>query len=212
MNQASADVHALAAPGQAWTVLAAAAALGSALAWWLPAALLDWQPALALREPWRAFSAAFVHWSALHLGANLVGALLVGALGRVAGLPAAAALAWLAAWPLTQALLLAQPALARFGGLSGVLHAGVAVAGLWLLARATGRRRVVGVGLLVGLAVKVVLEDPLGPPLRHGGGWDIATAPLAHATGALAGLVCAALALAWGATGSRSRQSTIRPP
>lgn len=182
---------------RAWTALTALAAGGAVIAWWLPAVALDWQPALAAREPWRAVTAAFVHWSALHLGANLVGALLVGALGHVARLPRAAALAWAAAWPLTQVLLLVQPALARFGGLSGVLHAGVAVAGLWLVVRAGGRPRWVGAGLLAGLAVKIALEDPLGPPLRHGGGWDIATAPLSHATGTLAGLAAAAVALAW---------------
>ena len=202
------------APGT-WPALATAAAAGSVIAWWLPALWLDWQPALAATEPWRAVTAAFVHWSALHLAANLAGAVLVGALGHVAQLPRAATLAWLAAWPLTQALLLVQPALARFGGLSGVLHAGVAVAGLWLLVRATGRPRWIGLGLLAGLAVKIALENPLGPPLRHGGGWDIATAPLAHATGALAGLVTAAVALAvvrWReAGGPQSGASAHRP-
>lgn len=184
-----------AAPGRAWVALAALAGVGALGAIALPAARIDWQPALAAREPWRALTAAFVHWSGLHLAANLAGAALVGALGRAAGLPAAAALAWLAAWPLTQLLLLVEPGLARFGGLSGVLHAGVAVAGLWLACRARGRPRGVGAGLLAGLALKVVLEDPLGAPLRAGGGWDIAIAPLAHATGAVAGLACAAAAL-----------------
>ncbi len=184
-----------AAPGRAWVALAVLAALGAVLAGALPAARIDWQPALAAREPWRALTAALVHWSGLHLGANLAGAALVAALGRAAGLPAAAALAWLAAWPLTQMLLLVEPALARFGGLSGVLHAGVAVAALWLAWRGRGRPRAVGAALLAGLALKIVLEDPLGAPLRAGAGWDIAIAPLAHATGALAGLACAAVAL-----------------
>lgn len=58
-------------PGQAWLALAAALAAASVLAWWAPAWALDWQPALAAAEPWRAFSAAFVHWSPMHLGANL---------------------------------------------------------------------------------------------------------------------------------------------
>ena len=40
------------------------------------------------REPWRAFSAAAVHYSALHLLANLAGVALVGALGVVARVPA----------------------------------------------------------------------------------------------------------------------------
>jgi hypothetical protein len=42
-----------------------------------------------------------------------------------------------------------------------------------------------------GLLVKLVLEAPWGPALRVESGWDIALAPLAHAGGALAGLVAA---------------------
>jgi len=184
-------------PGRAWAALAALMAAASVVAFLLPAPWLDWQPALAAAEPWRAFSAAFVHWSPLHLGANLAGALLVGALGYAARLTWPLVLAWLAAWPLTQLGLLAQPALAHYGGLSGVLHAGVAAAALALLVLETGPRRLLGGAVLAGLLSKVVLEEPWGAPLRPGGGgFDIATAPLAHASGALAGLVCAGLALA----------------
>ena len=44
----------------------------------------------------------------------------------------AAALAWALAWPLTHLALLAEPALLRYGGLSGVLRAGAAVAAVAL--------------------------------------------------------------------------------
>ena len=192
--------------GHAWARLAAAFVSASLLAWWLPAALLDWQPALAAREPWRAFSGAFVHWSPAHLAANLLGAAVVAGLGIAARLPLAAMLAWALAWPLTQAGLLLQPALMHYGGLSGVLHAGVAVAALWLLVREAGRRRALGAAIAAGLVIKIALEEPWGPPLRApagllGGGWDIATAPLAHATGAVAGALCAVLALCWRGAG-----------
>jgi hypothetical protein len=43
----------------------------------------DWQPALALREPWRAWSGR-LFTSTLHLVANLAGTALVGALGFIA--------------------------------------------------------------------------------------------------------------------------------
>ncbi|CAD5373114.1 Rhombosortase [Rubrivivax sp. A210] len=178
----------------AWATVGGALMAGSLLALWLPAAALDWQPALAASEPWRAFSAAFVHWSPLHLGANLAGCAVVVAYGRAARTPAALALAWLAAWPLSQLGLLAQPALAHYGGASGVLHAGVAVATLGLLVQ-PGRARLIGGAVALGLVAKIVLEEPWGPPLRTGGGWDIAVAPLAHASGALAGLACGGLAL-----------------
>jgi hypothetical protein len=60
----------------------------------LPAAWLDWQPALGLAEPWRAWSAAWVHWSPLHLGSNLLAAAVVAAFGWAARMPPRAALAW----------------------------------------------------------------------------------------------------------------------
>jgi rhomboid family GlyGly-CTERM serine protease len=175
----------------AWPLLAAALAAGALVAWRLPTGALDWQPALAFAQPWRAFSAAFVHWSATHLGANLLGALVVALYGLAARVPPAAALAWLVAWPLAQLGLLIRPDLLHYGGLSGVLHAGVAVAGVWLVLDEHGMRRAVGAAVLGGLALKVLLEAPWGPALRHPAGWDIAIAPAAHASGALAGLACA---------------------
>lgn len=125
-------------PGQAWLALTAALAAASVLAWWAPAWALDWQPALAAAEPWRAFSAAFVHWSPMHLGANLGAAAAVAAFGWAAKLPPRAALAWGVAWPLTHVGLLLRPELAHYGGLSGLLHGGVAVVVLWLLVQERG--------------------------------------------------------------------------
>lgn len=180
---------------RAWPALAAFAAAGSVVAWFLPAAALDWQPALALVEPWRWITGAFVHWSPLHLGANLAGTAVVAAFGHVAALPPRAALAWALAWPATQGALLAQPALVHYGGLSGVLHAGVAVAAVHLLAR-TGRARWIGGAVLAGLALKIALERPWAGPLLHPAGWDIAVAPLAHAAGAVAGVTAGAVS-AW---------------
>jgi rhomboid family GlyGly-CTERM serine protease len=184
----------LSEPGVAWQALAALLAAGALAAWWAPSARWDWQPALAASQPWRCWSAAFVHWSPLHLLANLLGTAVLAALGRAAELPARAALAWFLAWPLTQLGLLAQPALAHFGGLSGVLHAGVAVAAVELLLGARGRPRWIGAAIAAGLLLKIGLEQPWGPPLRHPADWDIAIAPLAHATGAAAGALLAVAA------------------
>ena len=197
----------LTSPGRAWAALAALLALGAVFAWWAPALLLDWQPALAATEPWRAWSAAFVHWSALHLGANLAATAAVAAFGWAARLPPAAALAWGVAWPLTQLGLLLRPELAHYGGLSGTLHAGVAVAVSWLLFAGRGRQRAIGALVGAGLVAKLLLERPWGAVLRHPAGWDIATAPLAHATGAVAGLLCGVLALLAGSAGRRRFRS-----
>jgi rhomboid family GlyGly-CTERM serine protease len=179
----------------AWPLLTALLAGGALLAGLVPAAPIDWQPGLAGSQPWRCWSAAFVHWSALHRAANLAGCAMVGALGVVAGGGIRATLAWALAWPLTQVGLLIEPGLLHYGGLSGVLHAGVAVTATDLCLRERGIRRVIAGALLVGLAAKVVSEAPWQGPLRLVDGWDIAIAPLAHATGAVCGVLCA-LALA----------------
>lgn len=170
----------------AWPGLAAALAAGALAGWCLPSPWLDWQPERAF-EAWRWWTAAFVHWSALHLGANLAGCAVVAAFGLATRMPPRAALAWALAWPLTHLALLAQPALAHYGGLSGVLHAGVAVAALWSARADAGRPRVISLAVLAGLALKIGLERPWAGPLSHPEGWDIAVAPLAHAAGALAG-------------------------
>lgn len=177
--------------------------LGSVVAWWLPAAMLDWQPELTWRQPWRAFTAAWVHWSLAHLGVNLLAAAVVGAFGWAARVPKAQAWAWLMAWPLTHLGLLIQPELAHYGGLSGVLHAGVALVCLSLLATGPRARRLVGAAVALGLLIKLVSERPFGPALQNWPGWDIALAPLAHTSGAVAGLLCGAVL--WTGTGIGKR-------
>ena len=180
--------------GRDWAALTALLMGASVAALWLPAAWLDWQPELAFSQPWRAFTAAFVHWSDRHLVANLFAAAVVGAYGWAAQLPREQAAAWLVAWPLSHLMLLVRPELAHYGGLSGMLHGGVAITCLWLLLRARGGRRVVGALVTLGLFIKLASETPWGPALQHVQEWDIAVVPLAHATGALAGLVCGAVA------------------
>ncbi len=179
-------------------MLCAAAAACTLLAWFGTRGALDWQPGLAPSQPWRWWTAALVHWSPSHLAGNLAGLALLALLGQQARIPGAMAAAWLAAWPFTHLALLLQPGLMHYGGLSGVLHAGVAVVGCWLAATPEARSRWVGLALLLGLAVKVLLEQPWGDTLHQVGGWNIAVAPLAHAAGALSGLLCALLALARG--------------
>ncbi|MEP7100829.1 MAG: hypothetical protein ABI781_09985 [Burkholderiales bacterium] len=181
----------------AW--LAVAALLGAcALAGWaVPHESIDWQPALAFAQPWRALSAVGVHYSAQHLAANLGGVLLAGAFGLVARVPVRLAWAWLAAWPLTHIGLLLKPELAHYGGLSGVLHAGVAIVITFLLITGTRAQRAVAAAVLIGFGAKLLNEAPWGEALRHPAGWDIAIAPLAHTTGAIAGAACAVIALLW---------------
>lgn len=177
----------------AWVASSVALAVVAALLFSAPRNALDWQPARALAEPWRVWTAAFVHWTPWHLAANAIGCAVVAAFGWAAQVPPRALLAWLAAWPLTHLALALQPALVSYGGLSGLLHAGVAVAAWQPLRHAEGRARMLGALVLIGLAVKIVLEAPWRAPTQVLPGWDFPVAPLAHATGALAGLLCAAI-------------------
>jgi rhomboid family GlyGly-CTERM serine protease len=182
---------------QPWAAVAALLLFCAVLGWHWPREGLDWQPALALTQPWRAVSAVAVHYQLIHLLGNVCGAILVGALGLAAQVPGRLAWAWLAAWPLTHWGLLLKPELLHYGGASGVLHAGVAAVTVYLLIKGQRSERWMGAALLAGLLIKVINEAPWGPALRYPEGWGMAVAPLAHATGTVAGAMCAAAALWW---------------
>lgn len=184
--------------GRAWAALALLLVLGAVLGGAVDSRFIDWQPTLAWQQPWRAWTAAFAHLSTLHLVANLAGCTMVGALGVVGRVPLRSAAAWLLAWPLTQFGLLLRPDLLHYAGLSGVLHAGVAVVGVHLVVAGRGLRRGVGAALLTGLVLKVLGESPWGPVLAYPAQWDIAIAPFAHASGMVAGMIAAFVAEASG--------------
>jgi rhomboid family GlyGly-CTERM serine protease len=193
-------------PASAWTwaALAVTLGLGSLVVFglerwgvasdWRPSLALDWQPSLSGSQPWRAWSAGLVHFSELHLAANLAGCVLVAALGLTARVPTRCVVAWALAWPALHLGLWVQPALTHYGGLSGVLHAGVAVVAVHLLLRPSRAQRRIGALVLAGLAIKLVSEAPWAGAISRPDGWDVTVAPLAHVSGALAGSVIAGLA------------------
>jgi rhomboid family GlyGly-CTERM serine protease len=158
--------------------------------------LLAWRPELALSEPWRWWSAAWVHLSLGHWAADLAGALLVGALGGLAALPPRAAWAWALAWPLTHLTLGLQPELQRYAGLSGVLYAGVAVLAVGLLSGPQRPRlqRVLALLLLAGLLLRLGADRSWDRVVYRPQGWAFSIAPLAHAAGVAWGAVLAGLA------------------
>lgn len=179
------------AGSRAWLALALCLGAGTLAALAVDGARWAWQPASAWAEPWRWWTAALVHLSTMHLLANVAGLAIVALLGWHARASRADALAWSAAWPLTHLLLLAQPGLARYAGLSGVLHAGVVIAAVRLARGEPGPRRTIGAALLAGVALKLLLEEPWQGTLRRTAEWDIALAPAAHVAGAFAGAMCA---------------------
>jgi hypothetical protein len=156
--------------------------------------VLGWRADQSWAEPWRWWSAAWTHLGLSHLIPNLLGAALVLALGWRAALPRTAAWAWALAWPLTHLALAGQAGLAYYGGLSGVLHAGVAVVGvgLWRLGE-PGRERRIGLALLAGLLLKLLIEglaaDDTGLLLKG----ELTVVTHAHVAGVAAGLLSGGL-------------------
>ncbi len=188
-------------------MLCGVAALGGT---WVAPTRIDWQPGLAFSEPWRAFSAVAVHYSSLHLVANLAGAVLVGALGIAGRVPIRTTAGWFVAWPLTQLGLLLQPELLHYGGLSGVLHAGVAAVAVHLmLAGAKAQRRIGGLTAIVLLA-KLLSEAPWAGVLSRPAGWDIAVAPFAHVSGVACGTFVSAVAEGLHRLRTQRRTATMR--
>jgi hypothetical protein len=157
---------------------------------------------------WTAWTFAWVHWTPTHLLHNLMAGIVVAWFGWSARVRRRDSLAWVLSWPLSAWALRAgaqahdwAPALSTGpqGGLSGLWHAGVAVAALSLVLAsrpdAAQRRAHAGIGLLVllGLAAKLGLEVWSGPVSLQGSGTPglpsaLITAPGMHVAGALAGL------------------------
>jgi rhomboid family GlyGly-CTERM serine protease len=186
-------------PGAAWCAVSLSLLIGSLLSPLLQGvSALEWQPSLAATQPWRWWSAAFVHYSTLHLIGNLTGLALTAAFGWVTHMPLRAAVAWFTAWPLTHlAFLWLVPDLLHYGGLSGVVHAGVAIVITQVLITGTRSQRWVVGAVLAGLAAKIATETPWGDAVQRHEGWDIGIAPMAHVTGVLSGTLCVLLAQAW---------------
>lgn len=181
-------------PGVAWCGMAFVLWVGMLAGTLAPAAALEWQPATALHEPWRWWTAAFTHYSRLHLIGNLFGLALTAAFGWAARVPPSAAAAWFAAWPLTHLALWLVPDLQRYAGVSGVVHAGVAIVIAQTLVAGTRAQRFVVGCVLVGLVGKIASETPWRGAVQQFEGWDIAIAPIVHVTGIVSGSACLAAA------------------
>lgn len=166
-------------------------ALSAAAHAWAPH--LEWQASTAWRQPWRAFSAVLVHRDFTHLAANLAGCAVLGWFGWAGRVTARAALAAAVALPVTHQLLLLAPDTERYAGLSGALHAAVAVVALALWQRGSRRERRIAAAVWAGLVLKVLLEMPWRGAVQSLPGWDFPVAVGAHAAGLLSGTLIMAL-------------------
>lgn len=172
---------------------AVAASAGLSLAAALPAwAGLRWpgvfealvleRTALAAGQWWRLWSGHLAHLDAAHAAVNLAAlALLAAAASRMRCLAALLGASVLLMPAISLGVLLADPGLQWYAGLSGLLHAWAA----WLLLRRGGAPGAAGLCLL---AAKLLWE--MLPGAAAGEGFPVVVE--AHRVGAVAGLLLAA--------------------
>ncbi|KQP12734.1 rhombosortase [Pseudorhodoferax sp. Leaf267] len=175
-----------------WPTLCLLLAAGSIAAWWArnPVGWEWWREDWSDAASW--WTAALVHRSPAHGLANLLALGALAVLGHSLRVPRAQVLALVVAWPLSTLGLVLFPQIGRYAGLSGVLHAAVAVL---VVHCAMARDLKAWAALLgAGLGLKLVAEAAWRQPLVFEPEWGFAVATGAHLTGALAGALCALLA------------------
>ncbi|MFZ4287265.1 rhombosortase [Variovorax sp. HJSM1_2] len=177
-----------------WVALCCLLALGSVLVWALDAGYqLAWLSATWRQTPWTLWTAPLLHLSAIHMLGNLMALAALAVLGLVIPLGARAALALFLAWPLSTASLMAWPEVTRYVGLSGLIHASVAI--VWLHARQAPVAQRWSPLLLAALLLKLVTEQAWLYPVSFDPYWNINVVAAGHLGGAVVGLVCGAVCL-----------------
>jgi len=172
--------------------LAAIASLSPALA----CALQFDRTLIASGQIWRLFTGHFAHWTASHLAWDLAAFTLLGILLERRSRPLLAATLAASSLSISGAVVALQPEPATYRGLSGIdcaLFAAFAMRSL-ADARAVGRRLhlLLSALALFGLLAKLAAEHIRSAPLFVAPSSDFLPVPLAHLTGALAGLAVAA--------------------
>jgi rhomboid family GlyGly-CTERM serine protease len=176
------------AASRGWLALCVLHGVMSMLAWWARGDVVDaltWQAEGWSRQPWTLWTSSWVHLNTPHLIGNQVALGALAALAWVLRPTLAWALAWLLAWPLMQFSLLLWPQIGYAVGLSGVLHAGIAVAAVQLLLGriAVPQARRWGALLALGLGVKLIVEQAWGQPVVWDAGNDMSVVQAAHLSG-----------------------------
>jgi hypothetical protein len=198
-----------------WLSLCLLHAVASMLVWWAGAPVaqaLTWRADTWVQHPWTLWTTPWVHIHTPHLIGNQ---LAVGALAAMAWLirpNVVASLAWLLAWPVVALALPWWPHIGYAVGLSGLIHAAVAVVAVQLLWGHTPRvprgRRWGGL-LAAGLCAKLALEQGWHWPVVWSNSANMSVVQAAHLSGAVAG---AAFSLLLAAVHRRWAPSLKRPP
>jgi rhomboid family GlyGly-CTERM serine protease len=171
------------------TALVVALAL---LLWCIPGsadALAYNRAAILHGEIWRLWSGHLVHFSASHLAWDLLATALAGVWIERAGFRGGRWL-WVMAPPLVSLImLLGEPTLARYGGLSAMATACVVFAGLGELRQPKAQRAIWWI-ILALVALKVGWEFYTGETIfARFDGSTVRAIPLSHAAGAVSAVV-----------------------
>ena len=153
-----------------------------------PALIYDREAVLA-GEVWRLFTGHWVHFSARHLAFDLFALGVAGMILESRADPRWRLLLLLAPWLIGIGLLLGEPRMSFYGGLSGVATAAVVYLALGGL-RERSPWRWVCVATLLIIAAKAALEWHTGQTFfASAGGEAFMAAPLSHLLGALGAVI-----------------------
>lgn len=162
--------------------LVASAAPGPVQGW-----LVYERQAILAGQVWRLWTGHLVHFSASHLAWDLLVVILAGTWIEEARFARRGWFAFVAPAAVSLALLVGEPHLRVYGGLSGLANGAVAFAcaSEW---RRSGRHRMLWVAVLSAMGLKIAWEYASGATLfAHVNAVPVQAVPLCHLAGALVG-------------------------
>jgi hypothetical protein len=173
---------------RSWLLLCALHAVGSMLLWWAGESAykpLVWRADHAWQAPWTWWTSAWVHLNTAHLISTQIAMGMLAALAWVVRPSRRSTVVWLLSWPLLQLSLLVWPQIGYAVGLTGLLHAGVAIVGVDLLLRRIRipKARRWGSLLLLALLVKLLIEQAWRQPVVWNAADDMAVVQALHLSG-----------------------------
>jgi uncharacterized protein (DUF2062 family) len=172
--------------------------MSSMLVWWAgePASqLLTWRAGESWERPWTLWTSAWVHIHTPHLITNQMAVGVLAAWAWFLRPDRLPALAWFLAWPISTVTLGAWPQIGYCVGSSGVLHAGIAIMGTFMLLgyfQHSGER-VWGGLLLLGLSLKLLIEQGWHLPVVWDDAANLSLVRAIHLTGSISGMASSLL-------------------
>lgn len=185
-------------PLRGWLALCLLHAVASTLVWWAGGAwagALTWRADTWLSRPWTLWTTAWVHIHTGHLIGNLLALAALAAAGWLLRPRMEASLAWLLAWPALPLTLLCWPQVGYCVGLSGLVHAALAVLAVQLVCGEVPahQARRWGWMLLGGLLIKLLAERAWLWPVVWSDAANMSIVQAAHLSGAVLGGVLSCL-------------------